>query len=533
MLETHSIYKNFGANSIFEDVSFSINDKDKVALVGENGAGKSTILKIISGRVSIDSGNINKSDSLRINYLDQEIDLNKYKTIEDYYNDLLKGSAEQNKHKLFKLFNVFDIKHLTLETELEKLSGGQLNKVAMSVFFVKPSDVLLLDEPTNNLDIKTITTLQNLLKKTPKSCVISSHDRELMESVCTKVFEVEDKKVVIHSCEYKNFLKKKKDEEKRKLDEYNKYLIKKREIEKKVEKSQDIADTEFNLAIDTKQKHEGDARRTEKKDRQATQIAKRLDKLEEVEEPEEAKHIEYEIQTKNVEDKKTLLIEVENLSLAYNKGLNITGPFSLNIPYGQKVCLLGENGVGKTLFLEALLGKKEYIASGKIAHGEKAVISGLKQIQQKLIQSDEDALSTFIKHVNKSEEEGIRYLKKAGFTEHTLRTKMSHLSPGQRVRFFIAVLISKGTHIIVLDEPTNHLDVESVEALEKAMSNFEGTIIAVTHDRKLIQNLNADVVYQVFSNKIEKIDDYESFITQSEKDGEKKAELVSRTIFNI
>ena len=163
--------------------------------------------------------------------------------------------------------------------------------------------------------------------------------------------------------------------------------------------------------------------------------------------------------------------------------------------------------------------------SGKIAHGEKAVISGLKQIQQKLIQSDEDALKTFTKHTNKSEEEGIRYLKKAGFTEHSINTKMSHLSPGQRVRFFIAVLISKGTHIIVLDEPTNHLDIESVEALEKAMSHFEGTIIAVTHDRKFIKNLNADVVYKVFSDKIEKINDYESFITQSEKEGEKKADL--------
>ena len=234
MLETNSIYKNFDANSIFEDVSFSVNDKDKIALVGENGAGKSTLLKILSGGVDIDSGNINKADSLKINYLDQEIDLIKYKTIGDYYGDSLKDDAKQCEHKLFKLFNVFDIKHLTLETELEKLSGGQMNKVAMCVFFVKPSDMLLLDEPTNNLDIKTITTLQNLLKKTPKICIISSHDRELMESVCTKVFEVEDKKVVVHSCEYKNFLKKKKDEEKRELDEYHKYLIKKKKLKRKL-----------------------------------------------------------------------------------------------------------------------------------------------------------------------------------------------------------------------------------------------------------------------------------------------------------
>ena len=526
MLSIKSLHKSFSGNTLFGDVSLTIEKGDKIALVGDNGAGKSTFLKIIAGLEEIDGGAINGRD-VKIAYLNQEINTRKNKTIADYYfSKVEKEYGEKNKHKLFKLFNVFGISSFTLETDLNKLSGGQLGKIALSVFFMAPTDVLLMDEPTNNLDIKTIIILQELMKKTKTAIVISSHDRELLGRVCNKVFELDkdSKTINLHKCMYENYLKKKEAEEKRKREEFRIYIQKVKQLESQILKLTGIVEDRNNPNVKSK---EGDVRRTEKGDQQLSQLQKKLKKIETVEKPDEKEPIEYNIPLIDVKDEKTLGIEVIDAKFSYG-GDYVTGPFNFSIPFKSRVCIIGENGVGKSLFLKSLI-EGEGLVSGEVNIGTGVKFAKLKQLQQDML-NEELVLDAFVKMAGGTEEDSIKYMKKVGLGDYVFKTKLVHLSPGQRARFFIATIISKGANTIILDEPTNHLDIESVEALETALKDFPGTIITVTHDRRLIKNLHSTDIYEMKKDSVEKITEYNIHLEKIDNKAIGEVSKVSRVL---
>lgn len=517
ILSCNHISKSYGVETILNDCSFFINDNEKAAIVGNNGAGKSTIMKIIMGELSPDDGNVIIGKDKTIGYLAQYQDLGSDTTIYEevksvkqnlidmeqklleYEKEMAKVSGDElsklietytNLEHRFQLLNGYSykseiegvIKGLGFtEDDFNKsvgnLSGGQKTRVALCKLLLEKPDIIMLDEPTNHLDLNSIKWLETYLLNYNGAVLIIAHDRYFLDKIVSKVIEIENHKAHVYSGNYSDFAVKKQE---LRVATMNAYLKQQSEIKHQEEV----------IAKLRSYKQEKFYKRAESREKQ-------LEKIDLIEKPEELKNnmtIKLEPDIVSGND----VLSVENLEKSYNTLLfkNI----SFEIKRGEHVAIIGDNGTGKTTILKIINGLVD-ADSGMIKLGKNVHIGYYDQEQHNL--TDENTLFEEIanSYPNMTNTKIRNTLAAFMFTGEDVFKRVSDLSGGEKGRLSLAKLMLSEANLIILDEPTNHLDMASKEILENAINNYTGTVLYVSHDRYFI-NQTANRILELTNTKL-------------------------------
>lgn len=520
-IELNKIKKNYGLKNILDGFSLELKTGERVALIGQNGSGKSTILKIIAKQESIDSGIINIRSGAKIGILNQIYENEKenisveeflYKSFEEIFkverklNKLeTQMSTEVNTDKLEKLideygrtqerfsliggyeiqekFNKicsrFYINKDLLKQSYNLLSGGEKTRVNLAKLLLTQPDILLLDEPTNHLDIHSLEFLEELILKYKGTVLIVSHDRYFLDKVINKTVLLENGKENIYYGNYSYFLK---EDERRTLAQFENYKNQQKQIEKMKE------------SITTLRKF-GDLAGNEMFFKRAKNIEKRLEKMEIIDRVDLNKKsldLKFNIKSRSGND----VLKIENLEKRFDKKI-IFKDANLTLNYGEKVALIGENGSGKSTLIKIILGQDTNF-QGELKLGNSIKIG---YISQNIIFEDNEktVLEYFLEDNNFSETEARNKLAQYGFRQENVFKRIGKLSGGEKVRIILIKLIQKDINFLILDEPTNHIDIDTREILEEALKEYKGTVLFVSHDRFFINAI---------ANRVLNIEDY-------------------------
>ena len=534
LLNAKDIKKSFGDKILFENVSFNIDSSDKIGLVGINGAGKSTLFKVITSEVSSDEGEIYKKKGLKIGYLDQYACNNSNKTIYeevlDVFSDILKiekqleevqkdiesknGDIEQlvkrqqHLQDEFQKLGGFYYKSRIISTlkglgfsdneiykPVDVLSGGQKTRVSLSKILLAESDLLLLDEPTNHLDIEAIQWLEGFLESYQKAFIIISHDRYFLDRVTNKTFELDTRHFYSAIGNYSTYIKQREIE---KLTEQRNYINTTKEIER--------------LEAVVEQQRRWNREKNIKTAESKLKVIDRLKK--ELIEPEETLS-KTSFSFKAMAGGGDISLIVENLSKTFENKELFSG-LNMQINRGEKVFLLGPNGCGKSTLLKIITGLIPF-DSGSFSIGANTYVGYYDQIQQNLKLENTVIDEIWDEYPNMTQTQIRNALAVFLFRGEDVFKEISTLSGGERARVELTKLILKKVNFLIMDEPTNHMDIQSKEALEKALSEYNGTMLIVSHDRYFINKL-ADKIYYMDNDKITCFDgDYNYFLSKYEK----------------
>ncbi len=499
------ITKSYSAHEVLRGVSFQINPNEKVGLVGRNGAGKTTVFKMITGAETPDEGEIIKVNNLKLGLLEQHVDFTDSETVHT-----AALSAFQRLHDIEAEMRQLEVqmatdfseeileKYADLQTEFEhadgftytakaesillglgytkemwsmetkNLSGGQKNRLGLARLLLSQPDMLLLDEPTNHLDVNAVEWLEDFLRNYDKSFVIISHDRYFLDRVCNRIIEIDRGKAVTYKGNYSQFLVEREErrEAQRRTFENQQALI---------SKTQDFI--RRNL--------EG------QKTKQAKSRRNMLERMERV----EAVTVDRSsgnFKLKKVERTGTQVLTVENLSIGYGEKV-LAKKIEFSLLRGEALGVIGGNGTGKTTFLKTVLGSLREL-SGKMLWGAKTDIGYYSQNLEDL--DDRNEIVQELRRVAPLAENGElrNFLARFLFVGEDIFKKVADLSGGEKGRLALAKLIYSNKNVLILDEPTNHLDIPSREALEAALDAFEGTIITVSHDRYFLDRIATQIM---------------------------------------
>ena len=503
LLRFDDIGLEFGEQVILRNAEFSIEPGERICLIGRNGAGKSTTLKLIMGAIEPDRGEITAKPGLIVSQLDQTLPeamdlpvtdvirsgLTQIESLlEEYAN---KSQLELDKHGLRELealhakIDAHDGWHLeqrveTTITELNlpadkkmnELSGGWRRRVALAKALVQKPDLLLLDEPTNHLDIATIKWLEDHVYNYPGAVLFITHDRAFLQRLATRIVEIDRGKLTSWPGDYDNFLRRK-----------EKALEDEAVAEEKFDKK--LAEEEAWIRQGIK------ARRTRNEGR-----VRSLMKMREEREERLAKEGTARIHIEEGEQSGRKVIRARNISYSYGEEAVIRD-FSIKIMRGDRIGLIGNNGVGKTTLLRLLLGELEP-QSGTLKMGTGLQVGYFDQLRQALDLEKSVAYNvgegrTYIK-INGKDRHVVGYLTGFLFSPKRAMTPVKALSGGERNRVILAKLFTRPANLLVLDEPTNDLDIETLEVLEQKLCEFSGTLIVVSHDRDFLDNVVTSTV---------------------------------------
>ncbi len=515
VLSCNNISKSFGVDSILNDISFTVNEGDKVGVVGINGTGKTTLFKILSGEYSYDNGDIYTSKTTEMGYLEQNMNfesknniLNEVLTV---FNDLINmeknlrdmeakisiQSEQISSEDLEKLMNEYSHKlelfsdkngygyksevkgvlkglgfsNEDMDKNVNILSGGEKTRVLLAKILLKKPTLLLLDEPTNHLDTDAVEWLEFFLKQYKGSVLIISHDRYFLDQTVNRVFELHHKTLSAYNGNYSEFVKKSKIE---KEIEQRKYEDQQREIKRQ----EDVID---------KLKSFG----REKQVKRARSREKALDKIDVIKKPEsDAKkaRIRFEPCVTSGND----VLSVENLSVGYDDN-TLFKNVDFNIYKGEKVALIGPNGIGKSSLFKVLMNNLKLI-DGNFKLGENVNIGYFHQ-EQKTLNLDNTIIDEIWNENKLLQQSTIRTMLAAFlFEDEEVFKKISTLSGGERARVALLKLMLSKSNFLLLDEPTNHLDINSKEVLEEALSNYEGTLFVISHDRYFLNTVADKII---------------------------------------
>ncbi len=542
MLKVNKVSKFYKGKSVLKQIEFSINSGEKIGLVGSNGVGKSTLMRIIAGVEEPDEGAVELDNSEFIGYLRQEFKISEenetinsfikkeigiekleenLKRYEENMTDDIKKIEEycklQEKYILLDGYN-FDYKldailnGLGLGNELknkkiEKLSGGQKNKVMLALVLLKGAELILLDEPTNNLDLKSIKWLENYLVTLNVPCLIVSHDRRFLNKITNKTIEINefDRTCKEYPGNYSQYLEFKIKEEEKQLDLYTNQQIEIKTLQDSVKQKKDWAVKGRKQGVKDNDKYT----RGYERDRssglasKAKQIEKQIQQIDKIERPKIRNKLQIKINPLKMKGSSNMFFK--DLVCGYENGFQ-TDSISFSVDFGQKIVIMGDNGSGKTTFLRTLM-KEQIPISGNLDIGNALKIGYIAQDTKENTDLDIDEYIKNSIDFEKLEDKSMIYtiMKQFNFSYEDKNKKYSQLSPGERTRLHLAIFSLLDINTLVLDEPTNHLDIEALEALEEVLENFEGTVIAISHDREFIEKICPDQILEMVNGKFRNI----------------------------
>ena len=503
LLRFDDIGLEFGDQLILRNAEFSIEPGERICLIGRNGAGKSTTLKLIMGTIEPDRGEIMTKPGLIVSQLEQTLPeamdlpvtdvirsgLTQVESLLDEYAN--KSKLELDKHGLRELealhakidahdgwhleqrveTTITEL-HLPADKKMNELSGGWRRRVALAKALVQKPDLLLLDEPTNHLDIATIKWLEDHVYNYPGAVLFITHDRAFLQRLATRIVEIDRGKLTSWPGNYDNFLRRK-----------EKVLEDEAVAEEKFDKK--LAEEEAWIRQGIK------ARRTRNEGR-----VRSLMKMREQREERLAKEGTARIHIEESEQSGRKVIRARNVSYSYGDE-DIIRDFSIKLMRGDRIGLIGNNGVGKTTLLRLLLGELEP-QSGTVKMGTGLQVGYFDQLRQALDLEKSVAYNvgegrTYIK-INGKDRHVVGYLTGFLFSPKRAMTPVKALSGGERNRVILAKLFTRPANLLVLDEPTNDLDIETLEVLEQKLCEFSGTLIVVSHDRDFLDNVVTSTV---------------------------------------
>lgn len=510
MLDVQHLQKAYGSHVVLKDVSFQVGDCEKVGLLGRNGSGKTTVLRIISGEIEPDAGTVTVGRGQIVGYMRQELNPKKgtsvYEEALTVFSRLLE--LEQEIASLTSLISALDdsVQHRkvkaalrlsSLQEEYEfrggyafrsqtktvltglgfepnrfdqdaaTLSGGEKTRLSLAKLLLEEPDLLLLDEPTNHLDMESVEWLESFLANYKKSVLVVSHDRYFLDRVVTKVVEIDDGVAVSYPGNYTKFVQLKQEAYERQLKEWK---LQQREIARQ----QEIIDRFMQYGLSFH--------------KQAKSKAKLLSKIQRVEKPKEQKSVHIRIESDRSGD---LVLLAEDIEKAFG-GRQILRRINLRLTRGERVALLGPNGSGKTTLLKILAGKVKP-DGGLVRFGAGVKVAFYEQ-EASSLDPDQDVISCFLSSVEMPPSEARNLLASFLFDGDHVFKRVRDLSGGERSRLRLAIAVGSRPNLILLDEPTNHLDIASIEALEAALEDYEGTLLFVTHDRYFVDKLATRVL---------------------------------------
>ncbi len=503
ILDIAHVVKSFGIDEVLKDVSFSLNSGDRIGLVGSNGSGKTTLLKILNGELAADEGIISLAKGIKIGYLTQVLHPNPGISVIDLareaFSDLTNlelkmrhletrmGQPEEADNldaimrEYARLTEQFErdggyetasqvqgvLSGLGFTREqfnqsAETLSGGELTRLGLARLLLTKPDLLLLDEPTNHLDMDALTWLESYLSTYTGTIILVSHDRYFLNAVCNRMAELIFGTVELYNGNYTAYLSQREE----RLTARNKaWLLQQKEIMR--QRAIIARFRSFNR---------------EKSIKAAESREKALERMEILDRPQEEKHLAFRFEAKRLIG--DIAIIGEDLQKSFGSR-TLFSDIDLDIRGGDRVALIGPNGIGKTTLLRCIMNPEE-LDHGKVTFGPKVQVGYFDQRQLGL-NPENDILNEVwdaFPHLNQSQIRGALGL--FLFSGDDVFTPVSLLSGGEKSRVNLVKLMLRRDNLLILDEPTNHLDAESREALEKALESYEGTILAVSHDRYFI-----------------------------------------------
>lgn len=516
-IELNNIIKNYGLKNVLNGMNLTLKTGEKAVLIGCNGAGKSTVLKIIMKQENISAGTINIRKNATIGMLRQiyeyeetnpnvytflqrsfehffelETKLKKledemsYEKDDEKMSELLQkyGDVQQKyiqmggydiQEKFNRICSGLQINEKMLNQNYNDLSGGEKTIVNLGALLLKEPSILLLDEPTNHLDMEKLEWLEKFLKEYKGTILMVSHDRYFLDKIATKTILLENGKEKIYFGNYSYFLK---EDEKRTLAEFENYKNQHKMIKKMKE------------SIKTLRKF-GELAKNEMFFKRAKSIEKKLAKIEQLPQVdlEQKTLLNFKLNIDSRSGKDVVIIN--NLNKNF-ESKNIFENANLQIHYGEKIALIGKNGTGKSTLLKIIMNEDcEY--TGEIKIGQSVNIGYIPQ-EINFDDDNQTILNFFEQFDNRNETEIRTSLAKYMFRGNDVFKKVSSLSGGEKVRLILAKLLKQNINFLILDEPTNHIDIETRELLEEAIKEYSGTVLLVSHDRYFINNLAERIV---------------------------------------
>lgn len=498
-ITVENLTKTYGIMTLFEDISFHINEGEKIAIVAKNGSGKTTLLKILMGKDFADSGNVVINKDIQVVLFDQEIDFEGEQTVMEFmmsldsapiralknYQDSLHSEdvqfienslAEMEVHKAWDLENemkqiLTQLKITDLEAKMRTLSGGQIKRVALAKLLVETRaehrhTLLIMDEPTNHLDVDMVEWLENYLSKAMVTLLLVTHDRYFLDAVCDTIWEIEDKKLYVHRGSYATYLENK--------------MIREENLNATIDKANNLYRKELEWM-----RRQPKARTTKSKSRidafyETEKVAKTDTRKE---------GLELEFEMKRLGKK---ILELRNIDKSFGDKVLLKN-FSYQFQRGEKVGIIGKNGVGKSTLLNIIQGLEKY-DSGSIETGETIKFG---YFAQKGLQYKEDQrVIDFIKDIaeyyplaNGKSISASQFLRLFLFDDQTQYTTISNLSGGEKRRLHLMYVLFQNPNFLIFDEPTNDLDLPTLTVLENFLQQFQGCLIIVSHDRYFMDKI--------------------------------------------
>lgn len=516
VLSCNNISKSFGVDLIIKNISFSVNKGEKIGLVGVNGAGKSTLFKILCQQLPYDEGELYIAKSTKIGYLEQnnvfDSSLTVYEEVIKVFSDLIamekklreleleiaefgknsstSSALEASMHQYSLMMEEFNqrngygfrssargvLKGLGFSEEefqqpILHLSGGQKTRVALAKLLLSKPDILMLDEPTNHLDIEAVEWLEAFLKDYDGTILMISHDRYFLDQLVTRIMEIENHQLESYNGNYTDFMKKKQVKRQQQLKEYL-------EQQKEIARQKDI--------IRRLRQHG-----TEKLINRAKSKEKQLAKIEELQAPQITRakaKMRFQSSLKSGND----ILSVENLAKSFDN-TPLFQNVSFDIYRGERVALVGPNGVGKSTLFKIILNKLQ-ATEGSLRLGHQVELGYYDQEQERLHLDKLVIDEIWDEHISMDQTEVRTLLGSFLFRGEDVFKPVSTLSGGEKARLSLLKLILSNANFLLLDEPTNHLDIDSKEVLEDALLQYDGTIFVISHDRYFLNRIATKLI---------------------------------------
>lgn len=532
LISGNNLEKEFGAKKLFKNVNFEFHDNQKIGLVGNNGVGKSTLFKMITGEETIEKGTINYSHNLKIGYLEQQPkydnmvvkdvlmsvfdeQIKTAKKMREIEEKMSNCTDENELNKLIELYSKVtekfeliggydcEIKYNTIVTGLnfseefcnmpfENLSGGQKTKVLLGKVLLMEPNILFLDEPTNYLDIESLNWLEQYLNSFKGSVVVISHDRYFLDNCVNKIFELTPDEMNEYNGNYTDYVIQK---DKIIQDRTKDYENQQKRLKKMDEQIKWMQSTGSNVLK-----------------AKAHQIEHKLEKIEKIEKPKIfTRKMKLNLDGKSFSKK---IVEFENLCQGYNDILfeNVSGEVIANDSIG----IVGKNGCGKTTLIKTILGEIEPI-DGIVKIGDSVKVGYLDQESQ-FSNDEKTILDVYCEETGIGQSQARNELAKLTFFQNDVFKKVSVLSGGEKKKLKLAILIKKQPNLLVLDEPTNHLDLLSREQLENSLIDYQGTMLFISHDRYFLNKLS-NKIWELTPNGINQVlGNYDDYLKEKNKE---------------